>query len=60
MYPFYNPQFVKFEHEERMAQVHAATLSTRPSRRRAWLPERPFTAFGPFQRRPARSASVAR
>ncbi len=29
MYPFYNPQFVKFEHERRAAQIDAATLQTR-------------------------------
>jgi hypothetical protein len=33
MYPFYNPQFVKFEHNERVAQLRPASRRTRPLKR---------------------------
>jgi hypothetical protein len=60
MYPFYNPKFVKFVHEERMAELHAATLRTRPSRRLAWLPRRPLTAFARFYKKPLKVATTRR
>jgi hypothetical protein len=60
MYPFYNPQFIKFEHQERLAEAQAATRRARPPRRPAWLRDRPLVAFPPFQRKHARSASAAR
>ena len=44
MYPFYNPQFVKLEHEGRIAQIPGEPRLARPSRRRTWLPQRRSSA----------------
>ena len=60
MHPFYDPQFTKLVHEGRMAELQAKTLWTRPSRRLAWLPQRPLIAFARFQRKPAHPATTRR
>jgi len=60
MHQFYDPQFVKLVHEGRMAELEAKALRTRPSRRLAWLPQRPLTAFAPLHRKRAQPATTRR